>query len=56
MVANIRFSCESKYGGIMKSEAYKAGMRCMTVTLDGEFWRQLEDFIQAGGIKAYPRR
>lgn len=33
----------------MKSEAPKQTMRRMTVTLDAEFWRQLEDFKQAGG-------
>lgn len=33
----------------MKSAASKAGMRRMTVTLDAEFWRQLEDFKKAGG-------
>ena len=33
----------------MNSEKAKAGMRRMTVTLDAEFWRQLEDFKQAGG-------
>ena len=49
IVKNIRFACESKYGEIMKSETHKGGMRRMTVTLDREFWRQLEDFMQVGG-------
>lgn len=33
----------------MKSESYKAAMRRTTVTLDGEFLRQLEEFMKAGG-------
>lgn len=33
----------------MKSDEYKQNMRRMTVTLDGEFYRQLHEFIRVGG-------